>query len=92
MEPQTNLKSLPLLCDIKINPTHSNHLGLWTELSTQNSHVEAQTPNVTVFEEPRRKKLWLNEVKKVGPGYGRISILIRKDARELTFFVPTARW
>lgn len=51
VEPQTNLKSLPLLCDIKINPTHSNHLGLWTELSPQNSHVEAQTPNVTVFGE-----------------------------------------
>lgn len=56
---------------------------LWTELrSHQNSYVEALTPNVTVFGD-RERKQWLNEVIRVGSWFDGISILIRKDTREL---------
>ena len=54
-------------------------------------HVEALTPNVTVFgTRPIRRQLRLNEVIRVGPWSARISVLVRRDIRgtSLALSVP----
>lgn len=90
------LTSKLLLCDIKIKPAYSIHLALWTEFCPPTSKFLWLSLKIGC----RRKKLWLNEVKKeeeegeeeVGPRYGSISILTRRDTRELTLLMHTARW
>lgn len=49
----------------------------------ESSYVEALSPNVTAFRNGASKKvLRLNKVRKVGPWPTRISVIVRRDARE----------
>jgi len=61
-------------------------------LSHQNSFVETLASLLTVFENRVYTEEWmLNEVISVGPWSIRISVLIRRDIRDLLFFSYSAR-